>query len=118
MELHAVIIRKPITLEKAREIANEFIKNKNRNFYRETTTSYRFRNLPKSRFSNFKAKKINKDITLVYGEPKIKAGGLTLQGLKGIFGNLGNKIQNFIIRYNPLSMALKASNPKIGNLIK
>jgi hypothetical protein len=43
MELHAVIIRKPITLEKAREIANEFINSKKKSFYRETKNSYRFR---------------------------------------------------------------------------
>ena len=99
MELHAVIIHKPITLEKAREIASEFIKNKNRNFYRETKNSYRFRNLPKSRFSNFKSKKINKDITLIYGTPK--TGNIT-------GGGFMDKLKDFILRYNPITLVGKA----------
>ena len=99
MELHAVIIKKPISLEKARNIASQYITNKNRNFYRETTTSYRFRNIPKSKLTNFKAKKINKDITLVYGEPK--TSNITGAGLM-------DKIKDFILRYNPITLVGKA----------
>jgi len=99
MELHAVIIHKPISLEKAREISKEFIKNKQRNFYRETSTSYRFRNIPKSRFSSFKSKKINKDITLIYGVPK--TGNITGAGFM-------DKIKDFILKYNPITLVGKA----------
>jgi len=99
MELHAVIIKKPITLQGAREIASEFIKNKQHNFYRETKNSYRFRNIPKSRFSSFKSKKINKDITLIYGTPK--TGNIT-------GGGLMDKIKDFILRYNPITLVGKA----------
>ena len=55
MELHAVIIHKPIALSEAQKIANEYIKNKK--FYRETKTSYKFRNKPKQHFKSFKSKK-------------------------------------------------------------
>lgn len=52
---------------------------------------------------------------------KLQAGGITLEGLKGsignLFGNLGNKIEKFLIKYNPLTMALKSSSPKIGSYI-
>jgi hypothetical protein len=68
MELHAVIIKKTIPLEKAKQISKEFIPS-NRNFYRETTNSYRFRNIPKTMFKkgSYRSKVINSDITLIYG---------------------------------------------------
>ena len=54
-------------------------------------------------------------------QSKAQAGGITLEGIKGsignLFGNLGNKIQNFLFKYNPLSMALKSTSPKIGSYI-
>jgi hypothetical protein len=71
-ELHAVIIDKRIPLEKAKEIAQGIIKNKNRTFYRLTENSYRFRNIPKQKFKpeTFRSKKINDDITLIFGDLK------------------------------------------------
>lgn len=68
-DLHAVVINKNVPFEEARRISKNFIE-KNRNFYRETENSYRFRNLPKQKFvkDTFRSKKINKDITLVYGQ--------------------------------------------------
>ena len=115
MELHAVVIRKPITIEKAREIASEYIDSKKKSFYRETNSSFRFRNIPKQKFKSFKSKKINKDITLIYGEPKIKGGrfievGNVGGGITGggIFDSIKDKIQNFILRYNPISVIGKA----------
>lgn len=79
-ELHAVIVNKNVTsakppalrvFEEARRISKNFIPL-NRNFYRETTNSFRFRNIPKQQFEKgtFKSKKVNKDITLVYGKMK------------------------------------------------
>jgi hypothetical protein len=109
MELHAVIIRKPITLEKAREIASEYINNKKRNYYRETNTSYRFRNIPKQKFKSFRSKKINKVVTLIYGsgfaERGNVGGGITGSGF---FDSIKDKIENFILRYNPFSLIGKA----------
>jgi hypothetical protein len=71
--LHAVIINKRIPISNAITISKDFIPQ-NRNFYRETTNSFRFRNIPKQRFESksFRSKVINQDITLVYGKLKEK----------------------------------------------
>jgi hypothetical protein len=71
-ELHAIIIKKNIPFEEAQKIASEIIKNPNRKFYRETESSYRFRNLSKQKFDKktFRSKKINENITLIFGETK------------------------------------------------
>lgn len=68
-ELHAVVIRKDVGLDKAKEIAREYIP-KNKKFYRETGTSFRFRNIPKTQFKkkSFRTKKLNKDVSLIYGD--------------------------------------------------
>ena len=68
-ELHAVIVKKPITIEQLNKIHKEFIKTKSK-FIRETNTSYRIRNIPKTKFikESFKTKKLNKQISLVYGQ--------------------------------------------------
>ena len=70
MELHAVIIKKPFNLKDAKKIARQFIKNPNKKFYRETESSYRFRNIPKTRFikGSYRSKIINDNITLIYGK--------------------------------------------------
>lgn len=67
-ELHAVIISRNVPLEDAKELAKEFIPS-TRHYYRTTKNSYRFRNIPKTKFDRgtFRSKKINDDITLVYG---------------------------------------------------
>lgn len=71
MDLHAVIIKKPINIEKAKEISKEFIKP-SKSYYRETESSYRFRNIPKTKFikKSFRTKKINEYISLIYGKLK------------------------------------------------
>ena len=70
-DLHAVVIHKPIDLEKAFEESKKFI-NEERNFYRETNNSFRFRNRPKQQFQkkSFRSKKINPQITFIYGRLK------------------------------------------------
>ena len=69
--MHAVVVHKPIDVDKAFEESKKFI-NEERNFYRETQNSFRFRNIPKQRFEKktFKSKKISPNITLVYGKLK------------------------------------------------
>jgi hypothetical protein len=71
MELHAVIIKNTIPLTKAKIISKQFIPD-NRNYYRETTNTYRFRNIPKTKFikNSFRSKIINDTITLIYGKLK------------------------------------------------
>jgi len=68
-ELHAVIVKKSVPLEDVYKIQKEFIKG-NKKFIRETNTSYRLRNIPKTKFikNTFRTKKINKNISLVFGE--------------------------------------------------
>lgn len=70
--LHAVIIDKSVPIDKAKKIAQDIIKNNSRNFYRVTDNSYRFRNIPKTKFNpkTFGSKVVNKNITLVFGELK------------------------------------------------
>jgi hypothetical protein len=50
--LHAVIIRKPITLPMARKKAQEWIRNSNRRFVREDPDAYYFRNIPARDFDS------------------------------------------------------------------
>ena len=71
-KLHAVIIKSSVPFEEAQKMAQDIIKDKKKTFYRLTTKSYRFRALPKTKFnkSSFRTKKINKDISLVFGELK------------------------------------------------
>jgi len=73
--LHAVIVKKPISLALARLRAQEFIRNKDKTFYTETGDTFRFRNIPKQSFKDFVSKKINDEITLVLGNLSEKAAG-------------------------------------------
>ena len=68
-ELHDVIINKNVGLKDAKQIANKFIDPKKK-YYRETDQSYRFRNIAKTKFEEFRSKKINNDITLIFGKIK------------------------------------------------
>jgi hypothetical protein len=72
MELHAIIIKKPVKLAKAKQEASKIINDKNKTFYRETQQSYRFRNIPKTKFKkdSFRTKVINNKLSLVFGIPK------------------------------------------------
>jgi hypothetical protein len=65
--LHAVIIKKDIPFKEARKIADGIIENKNKQFYRETKNSYRFRAIPKTKFKTFRTHKVNKNISLIFG---------------------------------------------------
>lgn len=65
--LHAVVVKKPISLALARFRAQKFIRDKKRTFFRETEDSFRFRNIPKGHFKDFVSKPIDEDITLVLG---------------------------------------------------
>jgi hypothetical protein len=66
--LHAVIIKRTVPKEEALKHAENIIKKKDFKAT-ETKLTYRFRALPKTKFiKKFRSKKINKDITLVFGE--------------------------------------------------
>lgn len=70
--LHAVVIDKKVPKLKAKTMAKDIIKNPNHTFMRETTTSYRFRNLPKTDFDpkSYRSKVINENVTLIFGRLK------------------------------------------------
>ena len=70
-EIQVAIIKKEVGLEKAKKIAEEILKKDNA-FMRETEDTYRFRNLPKTKFKSdtFRTKKINDKVSLVFGERK------------------------------------------------
>ena len=68
-DLHTVLVNSHVPLEDAREISKQYIPM-TRNKCRLTKTHYRFRNLPKTKFSEFRTKKINKVVSLVYGKLK------------------------------------------------
>jgi hypothetical protein len=66
-ELHAIIVHKPFPLDQAREIAHDIMKSKKDKFMRETSTSYRFRNIPKTKFASFFTKVLNPQVSLIFG---------------------------------------------------
>jgi len=70
--LHAVIVHKPYPLEKAYQEAMSIMKITKPKFMRETQQSYRFRNIPKTKFQSktFRTKVINPNISLIYGNLK------------------------------------------------
>jgi hypothetical protein len=65
--LHAVIVRKPISVALARLKAQKFVRNKKKTFFRETEDSFRFRNIPRGYFKDFVTKKINDEVSIVLG---------------------------------------------------
>jgi hypothetical protein len=68
-KLHAIIINKSVSLSKAQKYADDILKKPHK-FMRETDDSYRFRNIPKTKFypSSFRTKVINPYITLIFGQ--------------------------------------------------
>lgn len=71
-KLHAIIFKKPIEIESVIEGSRQFINKKTTPFIRETNSSFRVRNIPKTKFNKetFRTKKINDNISLIFGELK------------------------------------------------
>jgi hypothetical protein len=65
--LHAVLIRKPMSLPMARKTAQQWIGNRNRRLYKETDDWYLFRNLPYKFFDGLLHHEVNENIILLYG---------------------------------------------------
>jgi hypothetical protein len=70
--LHAIVMHKPVisSKEEALTLARHMFPNESiKGFVRETEGSYRVRVVPKTKFDHttFRSKKINKFITLVFG---------------------------------------------------
>lgn len=71
-DLHAIIIKKKGYDKNDAVVEADKFKTSKGLYMRETKLSYRFRNIPKTKFNpkSFRSKKINKNITLVYGKLK------------------------------------------------
>jgi hypothetical protein len=117
--LHAVIIKKPYDLEEAKKKAQEFIKDKKKKYYRETSSSYRFRNIPKQKFisKTFRTKKINKEISLIFGELKPEHSHLSGSGIFDFFKKGVEKVKEFFSpRLDGYSNTSKKTLEQYGNL--
>lgn len=95
--LHAVVLKKPMNLELAKKTAQNFIKDKKRKYFRETASSYRFRNIPKQKFisKSYRTKKINKEISLIYGKLKPEFMHLEGSGIFDFFKKGVDKVKEF-----------------------
>ena len=122
--LHAVIINKDIGLEEAKKKAQDIIKDKSKTYYRETTKSYRFRNISKQKFKpkTFRSKKIRgQPITLIFGELKPEYEKLKGEGIIDFFKEKGSKAiqsikKTFSPRLNDYPKKTKDTLSKYGNL--
>ena len=69
--LQAVVVHKRpgLAFEDARKMAQSVIQNGRKKFVRETESSWRFRNIPKTEFvlGSFVSKVVSKDMTLIFG---------------------------------------------------
>lgn len=68
--LQAVIIDKPVEFKDAYFMAQNVINNVRKTFCIETSSSYKFRNIPKTDFipNSYVSKKIDSKMTLVFGK--------------------------------------------------
>jgi len=117
--LHAVIIKKPYNLEDAKQKAQEFIKDKKKKYYRETSASYRFRNISKQKFKpkTFRTKKINNEISLIFGELKPEHSHLSGSGFFDFFKKGVEKVKEFFSpRLDGYSNTSKKTLEQYGNL--
>ena len=80
----SVIIKKSVSPEEALQHALNITKKKKLKMT-ETKNTYRFRNLPKTKFSDYRSKKINKNITLLFGELKPEFARLSGRGFLDYF---------------------------------
>jgi hypothetical protein len=88
--IQSVQIKSAVGLDKAKQHAEHILRKKNIKV-RQTKTMFRFRNLPKTKFvpGSYRSKKINKNITLTFGELKpdfvhLKGGGIFDYFKKGV----------------------------------
>ncbi len=119
MALHAVVIKKPCNLDEAREVAQHFINDPKKKFFRETSTSYRFRNIPKGHFNpkSYKTKKINKQVSIIIGHLKPEHEHLGGSGLGDFFKKIGQKVKSvFTPRLDSYNNKTRKSLEQYGNM--
>jgi hypothetical protein len=117
--LHAVIFKKPYDIEKAQEEVNNYIKDKKKHFYRETKASYRFRNLPKSKFikKTFKTKNLKNGVSLIMGELKGENKHLEGGGIFDLFKKPIQKVKEFFSPRTTYNNTTEKNLKMYGNLI-
>ena len=76
LHLHAIIVKKPISLSEARKEVGRMMKSRKKFFVRETGESYRFRIIPKTKFKSFVSKEVKPNITMVFGNLKLSGGDI------------------------------------------
>jgi len=117
--LQAVIFKKTNwTLEKAKQEVNNFIKSKNKHFYRETSSSFRFRNIPKQKFikKTFRTKNLKNGISLVMGELKPEFHHLEGAGIFDLFKKPIKAVKQFFSPRQDFNNTTKKNLNQYGNL--
>jgi hypothetical protein len=86
--IHSVIIDKSVPFDDALNTFHNIINNNNKNFYRETKNTYRFRNYPKQKFNKttFRTKKIRGQVAASGGAALV--GRRPTQPISIVFGQL------------------------------
>ena len=81
--IHVVSVNKKVPFDVALQHFHNIVKTNSKNFYTETKNNYKFRNIPKTKFikSSYRTKKINKDISIIFGELKPEFQHLSGAGL-------------------------------------
>jgi hypothetical protein len=71
LKIHAVKVHKRVPIEEAIQHFQNITKSK-KSFYKEMKNHYNFRNIPKTKFEpkTYRTKKVNKDISIVFGKLK------------------------------------------------
>lgn len=97
--LHAVIFKKKNgwDYDKAEKEVNNYIKSNKKHFYRETNSSYRFRNIPKQKFisKTFRTKNLKNGISLIMGELKPESRHLEGAGIFDLFKKPIKTVKDF-----------------------
>jgi trimethylamine:corrinoid methyltransferase-like protein len=76
LHLHAIVVKKEVGLAAAKKVARQIMKRKP-GLVRPTEESLRFQNIAKGKFipDSFRSKKVNEDVTLIFGHLKEDAAG-------------------------------------------
>jgi hypothetical protein len=72
LTIHAVKVHKRVPIEEAVKHFQNITKNSKKSYYKEMKNHYNFRNIPKTKFEpkTYRTKKVNKDISIVFGKLK------------------------------------------------
>jgi hypothetical protein len=70
-KIHSVKVHKRVPIEEAKQHFQNITKSK-KSFHKEMKNHYNFRNIPKTKFKpkTYRTKKVNKDISIVFGKLK------------------------------------------------